>query len=48
MHLSTAHFEGVVLSFTEITVNTGATINGRLLSQTAVTLDQNVVTEPAP
>ncbi|MFH1976725.1 MAG: ice-binding family protein, partial [Pseudomonadota bacterium] len=45
---TTAHFEGVILSYTEITVNTGASVNGRLLSQTAVTLDQNAVTQPAP
>jgi hypothetical protein len=41
-----AHFEGIVLSQTEITLSTGATMNGRLLSQTAVTLDGNIVTEP--
>ncbi|NOT01828.1 MAG: DUF3494 domain-containing protein [Phycisphaerales bacterium] len=45
---TTAHFEGIVLSQTEITLATGASINGRLLSQTAVSLDQNTVTEPAP
>ncbi|MDD5686923.1 MAG: ice-binding family protein [Elusimicrobia bacterium] len=45
---TTSHFEGVILSKTEIAMKTGATINGRLLSQTAVTLDQNAVTKPAP
>jgi len=45
---TTAHFEGVVLAAKAITVNTGATVNGRLLSQTAVTLDGNAVTQPAP
>jgi hypothetical protein len=45
---TTAHFEGVVLAIKGITVNTGATVNGRLLSQTAVTLDANAVTQPAP
>ncbi|MBA3016621.1 MAG: DUF3494 domain-containing protein [Desulfobacteraceae bacterium] len=45
---TTAHFEGIVLSYTEITLATGATVNGRLLSQTAVTLDGNTVTQPAP
>ena len=44
---TTAHFEGIVLAEKGITLNTGAVVNGRLLSQTAVTLDQNVVTEPA-
>lgn len=43
-----AVFEGIVLAVKGITVNTGSTVNGRLLSQTAVTLDQNTVTQPAP
>jgi hypothetical protein len=45
---ATAHFEGIILSQTEIALATGASINGRLLSQTAVTLDQSTVTQPAP
>jgi ice-binding like protein len=45
---TTSHFEGVVLSQTSITAHTGASVNGRLLAQTAVTLDQNMVTQPAP
>lgn len=45
---TTAHFEGVLLSQTSIVVNTGATANGRLLAQTAVTLDSNEITQPAP
>jgi ice-binding like protein/Big-like domain-containing protein len=44
---TSAHFEGIVLSQTEITVATGASVTGRLLSQTAVTLDAATVTEPA-
>lgn len=44
---TTAHLEGVVLAAKGITVNTGATVNGRLLAQTAVTLDQNTVAQPA-
>ena len=45
---TTAHMEGVVLSQTAITLRTGATANSRLLAQTAVTLDANAVTQPAP
>ena len=44
---TTAHFEGVILAKTLIAVNTGATVNGRLLAQTAVTLQMNAVTQPA-
>ncbi len=44
---TTAHFEGIILAKTMIAVNTGATVNGRLLAQTAVTLQMNAVTEPA-
>jgi len=44
---SNAHFEGIVLSKTLIAVNTGTSVNGRLLAQTAVTLQQNAITEPA-
>jgi ice-binding like protein len=43
---TTSHFEGVILSQTSIVLNTGATVNGRLLAQTAVTLDANAVTQP--
>jgi len=42
-----AHFEGVVLDKTMIAVNTGASVNGRLLAQSAVTLQMNAITEPA-
>ena len=45
---ATAHFEGVILSKTLVAMQTGASANGRLLAQTAVTLDQNAVTQPAP
>jgi len=44
---TTAHFEGVALVYTAIVLGTGASVNGRLLAQTAVTLDQNAVTQPA-
>lgn len=43
---TTSHLEGMVLSLTEITLATGASVNGRLLSQTAVTLDQATVIQP--
>jgi len=43
---TTAHFEGIALVKTGITLKTGATANGRLLAQTAVTLDANAVTHP--
>lgn len=43
---TTAHLEGVIMSQTAITMATGATINGRLLAQTAVELDSNTVTQP--
>ncbi|MEX2598418.1 MAG: ice-binding family protein [Dehalococcoidia bacterium] len=42
-----AHFEGIVLSQTQIALQTGATVNGRLLAQSAVTLETNTVTQPA-
>jgi len=41
-----SHFEGVVLSKTAITFGNLASINGRLLAQTAINIDQSVVTVP--
>ena len=43
---TTSHFEGNLLGATSIAVQTGATVNGRLLAQTAVTLQMNTVTMP--
>jgi hypothetical protein len=43
---TTSHFEGTLLGATSIAVQTGATVNGRLLAQTAVTLQMNTVTIP--
>jgi len=40
------NFSGVVLSKTLISLSTGAKIKGRLLAQTAVTLDASTVTQP--
>lgn len=44
---TTAHFEGVILSMTGITLNTEATLNGRILAQSAAIFDGNTVVEPA-
>ena len=41
-----AHLEGIVLSKTSIAMGTGASINGRLLAQTAATLQMNTITAP--
>jgi hypothetical protein len=43
---TTSHFEGIVLSKTQIVLRTGASINGRLLAQTAVNVASSTVTEP--
>jgi hypothetical protein len=43
---TTSHFEGNILGMTGINLQTKATINGRLLAQTAVTLQMNAVTQP--
>jgi len=42
---TTAHMEGTVIGFSYIAMQTGASIHGRLLSHTQITLDQNVVTD---
>lgn len=43
---TTAHFEGIILSQTTITLETGASMNGRALAQSAVILDASTVTKP--
>ncbi|MEI6091815.1 MAG: ice-binding protein [bacterium] len=43
---TTSHFEGTVIGKASITLKTGSTINGRLLSQTAVNLQMSTVTKP--
>jgi hypothetical protein len=43
-----SHFEGIVLAKTDITLQTGATMNGRALAQTQVALQQATLTQPAP
>ena len=40
---TTSQFKGVILDQTAIVMNTGATLDGRALAQTAVTLDSNAV-----
>jgi hypothetical protein len=44
---TTAHCEGIVLTQTSATLRTGASINGRLLAQTAVSIDGSTVVQPA-
>ena len=43
---TTSHIEGVILSMTGITFQTGSSLNGRALAQTAVILDKNAITKP--
>jgi len=43
-----AHFEGILLSQTAITLQTSATMNGRALAQSQVALQSATVTKPAP
>lgn len=43
---TTSDFKGIILSQTLIALSTGATINGRALAQTAITLDATAVTAP--
>jgi hypothetical protein len=45
---TTAHIEGVVLCQTSIALQTGASINGRLLAQSQVSIDGSAVVQPAP
>lgn len=43
---TTSHFEGIILSKTAVSLLTGASINGRIYAQTAVTLDSSTVIQP--
>ena len=43
---TTAHVEGTILAKTAIHLRTGASLNGRALAQTAVTLDENTLVIP--
>ena len=43
---TTSDFKGIILCQTQISMQTGASLLGRALAQTAVTLDANAVTRP--
>jgi hypothetical protein len=43
---TTVQFEGIILSKTAINLQTGATLNGRALAQSGVTLQSNAITTP--
>ena len=44
---ATSHFEGIILDKTAITLQTGASMNGRALAQTQVVLQQATITQPS-
>ena len=46
--LAGSHFEGIILAQTNVAIRDGASVTGRLLAQTAVTLINNAITRPAP
>lgn len=43
---ATSHFEGIIFSKTGVTLQTNASMNGRVFAQTLVALDDNTVTQP--
>lgn len=45
---TTSHAEGIIMGKAAIKLGTGASINGRLMSQTAVNIASTTVTAPAP
>jgi hypothetical protein len=45
---TTSHLEGIVLCKTMVNLRTGASVAGRLMAQTAVTVDTSTVAQPAP
>lgn len=44
--LANSHFEGIILSKTDVNFVTNATMNGRVFSQTQVTLLSNTIVQP--
>ena len=45
---TTSQFEGVILSQTSVTMQTGASIAGRLFAQTAVSIQASTIVQPSP
>jgi hypothetical protein len=43
---TTSHFEGIILCKTAVVFQTSSSLNGRIYSQTSVTLDQTTVVQP--
>jgi hypothetical protein len=43
-----SQFSGIVLTATDIAVQTGASVNGNLYAQTAVTLQSNAIIQAVP
>jgi len=41
-----AHMEGVIMTASDISLVTGATVKGRLFAATGVRMDNNTVTQP--
>ena len=41
-----AHFEGIILCKTGITLQTNATMNGRAFAQSLIAIDNNAITAP--
>lgn len=41
-----AHFEGILLAQTGVTLQTGASMNGRIYAQSLIALDDNAITAP--
>jgi hypothetical protein len=42
-----AHMEGIILGKTAVTFITGSSLSGRILAQTACTLDKATITKPS-
>lgn len=43
---TSSHFEGIILCKTAVDMRTNASLDGRILSQTFVALDDNIITQP--